>query len=130
MNKIYKNKYLKYKSKYKVLLMNLNGGMNKEEFFKKITNPTDEDFKSADKNSNNKISKDEFSIWLESNKGRGKDDISEDTSSKSNPVENESTEEPKIDPSECMKTAIDVTKKIKEDKDFAKKLEEMLSQEI
>lgn len=130
MNKIYKNKYLKYKSKYRVLLMNLNGGMNKEEFFKKITNPTDEDFNSADEDNDNKISDNEFSKWLESNEGRKKDDISEDTSSKSNPVESESTEEQKIDPSECMKTAIDVTKKIKEDKDFAKKLEELLSQEI
>ena len=130
MNKIYKNKYLKYKSKYRTLLMNLNGGMNKQEFFKKITNPTEQDFKNADENNNNEISDVEFSKWLESNEGRKKDDISEDTSSKSNPVENESSEEPKIDPSECMKTAIDVTKKIKEDKDFAKKLEELLNQEI
>ena len=117
MNKTYKNKYLKYKSKYRTLLMNLDGGMNKEDFDKIIKDPKDED-------NDGVVTNYDYKTWLEKNPDKAKD-----TSSENKTEENESaksTEEPK--PTACMTNANDVANKIKTDDRFAGELEKILKE--
>ncbi len=129
MNKTYKNKYLKYKSKYRTLLMNLDGGMNKEDFDKIIKDPKDEDFTNADKDNNGVVTNYEYRTWLKNNPDKAKDTSSENKTEETKPEENESaksTEEPK--PTTCMTNANDVANKIKTDDRFAGELEKILKE--